>query len=73
MREVFRLHGILKTVISDQDVKFTLAFWKALFTNLGTQIQFSTAYHLQIDGNTKWMNQILEDMLRMYVMQQPTN
>ena len=28
MKEIFRLHGIPKTVISDRDVKFTSAFWK---------------------------------------------
>lgn len=32
MREIFRLYGMPKVVISDQDVKFTFAFWKALFT-----------------------------------------
>ena len=53
-------------------MKFTLAFWKALFTILGTQIQFSTTYHLKTDGQTEWVNQILEDILRMYVMQHPT-
>ena len=45
MKEIFRLHGIPKTVISDRDVKFTSAFWKTLFSGLGTQIHFSTAYH----------------------------
>lgn len=34
MCEIFRLHGIPKTIISDRDVKFTSAFWKALFTGL---------------------------------------
>ena len=72
MREIFRLHGIPKTVISDRDVKFTSAFRKTLFTSLGTQINFSTAYHPQTDGQTEQVSQILEDMLRMYVMQQPT-
>ena len=69
MKEIFRLHGIAKTVISDRDVKFTSAFWKTLFTGLGTQIHFSTAYHPQTDGKMERVNQVLEDMLRMYVMQ----
>ena len=50
MREIFILHGIPKTVLSDRDVKFTLVFWKALFTGFGTQINLSTAYHPQTDG-----------------------
>ena len=33
MKEIFRLHGIPKTVISDRDVNFTLAFWKTLFSS----------------------------------------
>ena len=31
-------------------------------------IEFSTAYHPQIDGKTERVNKFLEDMLRMYVM-----
>jgi len=31
MKEIFRLHGVSKVVIYDRDVKFTYAFWKALF------------------------------------------
>lgn len=71
MREIFRVHRIPKMVVSNRDVKFTFTFWKALFTGLGTQVQFSTAYHPQMNGKTKQVNQVLEDMLRMYVMQQP--
>jgi hypothetical protein len=37
---------------------------------LGTQHKFSTMYHSETDGKTERMNQTLEDMLRMYVMDQ---
>jgi hypothetical protein len=37
---------------------------------LGTQLNFSTTYHPETDGKTERTNQILEDMLRMYVMDQ---
>eukprot|EP00253_Pinus_taeda_P015903 PITA_15903 len=72
MQNIFRLHGLPKNIISDRDVKFTSAFWKTLFVELGTQLSFSTAYHPQTDGQTERVNQMVEDMLRAYVMQQPT-
>ena len=47
MKEIFRLHGLLKAIVSDRDVKFTSNFWKGLFADLGTKLNFSTAYHPQ--------------------------
>ena len=35
---------------------------------LGTQLNFSFAYHPETNGQTEWVNQILEDMLKMYIM-----
>jgi hypothetical protein len=73
MKEIFRLHGISKMVIFDRDVKFTSKLWKELFVGLDTNINFSASYHPQTDGKTEQSNQIVEDMLRMYVRTKPTN
>ena len=72
MKEVFRLHGFPKEIISYRDAKFTSKFWKGLFQELGNQLNFSTTYHPQTDGQTERVNQVLEDMLRMYVMDKPS-
>ena len=66
------MHGVPKIVILDRDVKFTSTFWKSLFAGLETMINFNTSYHPEMDGKTKRTNQIIEDMLRMYVMKKPT-
>eukprot|EP00253_Pinus_taeda_P014999 PITA_14999 len=72
MQNIFKLHGLPKVIISDRDVKFTSAFWRTLFEGLGTELNFNTAYHPQTDKQTERVNQVVEDMLRYYVMQQPT-
>jgi hypothetical protein len=58
-------------VISDRDVKFTSAFWKELFAGLNTNLNISTSYHPQMYGKIERKNQIIEDMLRMYVRTKP--
>ena len=72
MREIARLHGFPKAIVSDRYSKFTSNFWKGLFKEFGTDQNLSTAYHLQIDRQTERVNQVIEDMLRMYVMDQPS-
>ena len=49
-REVFRLHGLPKTIVSDRDSKFTSAFWQELFKLVGTELATSMSYHPQSDG-----------------------
>ena len=36
MKEIFRLHGMPKVIISNRDAKFTGNFWRVLFKGLGT-------------------------------------
>ena len=72
MKQIFSLHGIPKVIISDRDPKFTGNFWKSLFKGLNTTLNFSTSFHPQTDGQTERVNQVLEDMFKMYVKEQPS-
>ncbi|GJS19414.1 putative reverse transcriptase domain-containing protein [Tanacetum coccineum] len=50
LKEVVLRHGVPVLIISDRDSKFTSHFWKSLNEALGTQLDMSTAYHPQADG-----------------------
>ncbi|GJS54158.1 putative reverse transcriptase domain-containing protein [Tanacetum coccineum] len=68
LKEVVSRHGVPVSIISDRDSKFTSHFWKSLNEALGTQLDMSTAYHPQTDGQSERTIQMLEDMLRACVM-----
>jgi hypothetical protein len=60
---VMYLHGVLKTIISDRGSQFVTRFWEPLHASLGTHLIHSSTYNPQTD------DQILEVMLRAYVME----
>ena len=64
VNEIVRLHGIPITIVSDRDRRFVSQFWKKLHMAMGTNLNFSTAFHPQTDGQSERTIQILEDMLR---------
>ena len=66
-KEVFRLHGLPRNIISDKDSKFISLFWKELFRVGGTELTPSTSYHPQTNGKTKIVNKWIEGYLRNYV------
>jgi hypothetical protein len=61
-------HDIPKTIISDRGSIFVARFWEQLHECLGTHLIRSSAYHLQTDGQTERVNQIIEDMLHACVL-----
>jgi hypothetical protein len=65
---IVTLHGVSKKIISDCGSLFTSKFWAIFQQAMGTHISFSMAYHPQTGGQTERVNQILEDMLRAYVI-----
>ncbi|GJW44525.1 putative reverse transcriptase domain-containing protein [Tanacetum coccineum] len=62
LKEIVCKHGVPTSIISDRDSLFTLRFWKSLQEAMGTQLDMSTAYHPEIDGQSERTIQTLEDI-----------
>lgn len=67
LNNIYKLHGLPQHLISDRDHIFTSALWKELFLLADTQLQMSSTYHPQMDGQTERVNQCLETFLRCFV------
>nr|GEY05234.1 putative reverse transcriptase domain-containing protein [Tanacetum cinerariifolium] len=68
LKEIFCRHGVPMSIISDRDSKFTLRFLRSLQGALGTRLDMSTTYHLEMDGQSERIILTLEDMLRACVI-----
>ena len=45
VKEIVRLHGFPKCIVTDRDRLFMSHFWTKLFKSAGTKLRYSTAYH----------------------------
>ncbi|GKE53916.1 putative reverse transcriptase domain-containing protein [Tanacetum coccineum] len=68
LKEIVCMHGIPIFIISDQDSHFTSNFWRSLQKALGTNLDMSTAYFPQTDGQSERTIKTMEDMLRACVI-----
>ncbi|GJX02033.1 putative reverse transcriptase domain-containing protein [Tanacetum coccineum] len=66
LKEIVCRHGVPVSIISDRDSHFTSNFWRSLQKALGTNLDMSTAYRPQTDGQSERTIQTLEDMLCAY-------
>uniref|UniRef100_A0A8C5PKT4 Gypsy retrotransposon integrase-like protein 1 n=1 Tax=Leptobrachium leishanense TaxID=445787 RepID=A0A8C5PKT4_9ANUR len=67
IREIFRLHGLPSTIVTDRGTQFTARFWRAFCKGLHITQALTSAYHPQANGQTERTNGILEQYLRCYI------
>ena len=70
---VFSKHSMLTDIVSDCGKHFISHFWKSLCRLPNIKANLSTAYHPETDGQTKQVNQILEQYLRIFINYQQDN
>lgn len=70
-RDVYRLHGLPLSIVSDRDTRFLSHFWRSLWRAVKTELHFSSAYHPQTDGQTEVVNRSLGNLLRCLVGTKP--
>jgi hypothetical protein len=66
MDQVFKLHGMLHSIVSDCNPTFTRIFWQELFKIKGTELHLRTTYHPHPDGQMEVVNKFLETYLRCF-------
>ena len=72
MDNVFRLHGKPKVIISNRDPRFVSKFWEELFSLMGTDLWFSTAFQPHTNGQSEVTIRVLENFLQPYVEHRPS-
>ena len=63
---VWKHHGLPTRILSDRGPQFTAEFTSELYRLLGIKAAKTTTYHPQADGQTEWVNQELEQYLRLF-------
>jgi hypothetical protein len=61
-------HGVPMRIVSDRETQVISKFRERLHETMATHLNLSSAYYPQIDGQTKQVNQIHENMLRVYAL-----
>jgi len=64
---VWKLHGLLESIILDREPQFVVGLMRELNGMLGIESKLLTAFHPQTDGQTERVNQELEQYLRMFI------
>lgn len=66
-KEVVRLHGLTKSIVSNRDTKFFGYFWRTLWKKLKIDLKFSSTHHSETNGKKEVVNRSLGNLLRCLV------
>ena len=69
-REMWRLHGLLRDIISDRDSRFTSATWQVFLVTLGIKPRMSTSFHPQKMGKPNESIKTIKACLRPFINQE---
>jgi len=73
LKEVWKLHGLPRSVRSDRGPQFITDFTRKLYRLLRIKLTMSTAYHPQTDGQTERVNQEMEQFLCLFMNERQDN
>jgi len=64
LKEIWRLHGLPETIISDRDTRFTSKFWMSRMQLSQVKLNVSTTFHPESERQTERVNQKLNGSTR---------
>ena len=64
---MWKLHGLPESIVLDRGPQFAVELTKKLNRMLEIKTKLLTVFHPQMDEQTKWMNQELEQYLRFFM------
>ena len=61
-----------EVILSDRDLRFVSKFWEEMFSVLGTDLRFSTAFHPERYGYSEVTIHVLENFMQPYIEHHPS-